>query len=397
MIFQFQSNIIILQANIHYFIEIEKRNDTMLTIEKKCSGTLAYSFPTKEEILFFDIETTGFSPKTSALYLIGVLYYQEDSWCLKQWFANDHASEKELLTNFLSFLTNFCLLIHYNGLGFDIPFLKEKCMQHQLINESKLLDQISQIDIYKRIFPYKKKLKVKNLKQKTLESFLHIQRKDPYHGGELIKIYQKYIKQSQTRNTSETDSWMHTLLLHNEEDLTGMLEFSSILYLTDLLDGVIDFTAVSITTADNQMTITATLPSSFLCPLSYQNKGETLTIKENSLILQISSYQGELKFFYENYKDYYYLPMEDTAIHKSVATFVDKDYRQRAKRENCYQKREGIFFPIYHSCSFPLFRTDYKSTLLYFSFDEKFSPDDKWIVDYLHGYFINNSSLLLES
>ena len=369
----------------------------MFTFEKKCSGTLAYSFPYKEELLFFDIETTGFSPKTSALYLIGTLYYQKNTWHLKQWFANDYASEKELLANFFSFLANFRCLIHYNGLRFDIPFLKEKCTQHQLNSESALLDNISQIDIYKRIFPHKKKLKIENIKQKTLENYLHIQRKDPYHGGELIKIYQKYIKQCQTRNTPETDSWMHTLLLHNEEDLTGMLEFSSILYLTDLLEGTTDFTTVSITTVDNQMTITATLPSSLPCPLSYQNKGETLTIKENSLILQIPSYHGELKFFYENYKDYYYLPMEDTAIHKSVATFVDKDYRQRAKRENCYQKKEGIFFPIYHSSSFPLFRTDYKSTLFYFSFNEKFFPDDKWITDYLHGYFINNSSLLLES
>lgn len=68
----------------------------MLTIEKKCLGKLSYSFHPKEDFLFFDIETTGFSPKTSALYLIGVLYYQKDNWYLKQWFANDYNSEKEL-------------------------------------------------------------------------------------------------------------------------------------------------------------------------------------------------------------------------------------------------------------------------------------------------------------
>ena len=41
--------------------------------------------------------------------------------------------------------------------------------------------------------------------------------------------------------------------------------------------------------------------------------------------------QDTLKYFYDNYKDYFYLPKEDTAIHKSVATYVDKDFRQKAK------------------------------------------------------------------
>lgn len=369
----------------------------MLTIEKKCLGKLSYSFHPKEDFLFFDIETTGFSPKTSALYLIGVLYYQKDNWYLKQWFANDYNSEKELLKNFFSFSEKFRYLIHYNGLGFDIPFLKGKCSQHQLNKEIILFDKISHIDIYKHIFPHRNKLKVENIKQKTLETFLHIQREDPYHGGELIKIYQKYIKQCQTGNTSETDTFLHTLLLHNEEDLTGMLQFSGIMYLVNLLEGSMEFTTTSINIEKDHMTIEAALPSSLPCSLSCKNNGDTLLIKENSLFLQIPSYQGELKFFYENYKDYYYLPMEDTAIHKSVAAFVDKNYRQKAKRENCYQKKNGIFYPIYHTNFSPLFRTDYKSDLFYFLFDDKFSPDRKWITEYLHGYFKNNSSLLLES
>lgn len=198
-------------------------------------------------------------------------------------------------------------------MGFDIPFLKGKCSQHQLNKEIILFDKISHIDIYKHIFPHRNKLKVENIKQKTLETFLHIQREDPYHGGELIKIYQKYIKQCQTGNTSETDTFLHTLLLHNEEDLTGMLQFSGIMYLVNLLEGSMEFTTTSINIEKDHMTIEAALPSSLPCSLSCKNNGDTLLIKENSLFLQIPSYQGELKFFYENYKDYYYLPMEDTA------------------------------------------------------------------------------------
>ena len=369
----------------------------MLTIEKNFSGTLAYSFPKKEELLFFDIETTGFSPKTSAVYLIGVLFYQKGNWHLTQFFADNYTSEKEILIHFFTILKEFRYLVHYNGLGFDIPFLKEKCSQHQLNKESTLLDELIQIDIYKRLFPHKKKIDVNNLKQKTVESFWHIQRKDLYNGGELIKLYQKYIKKHLTEDNEDSNTLLDTLLLHNEEDLTGMLEFSGILSLVDLLEGTLHFVSSSMSIDENQMTITATLPVSFPCTLSYKNSIDNLTIEKNTLTLQINSYAGELKYFYDNYKDYYYLPLEDTAIHKSVASFVDKEYRQKAKRENCYQRKEGIFYPIWHDCSAPLFRKDYKEKQSYFLFDNHFLPDTEWITSYLHGYFQNNPDMLLQS
>ncbi|MEG2700054.1 MAG: ribonuclease H-like domain-containing protein, partial [Hungatella sp.] len=43
---------------------------------------------TLEELLFFDIETTGFSGDYSNLYLIGCTYYTQNSWHLIQWFAD---------------------------------------------------------------------------------------------------------------------------------------------------------------------------------------------------------------------------------------------------------------------------------------------------------------------
>ena len=65
-----------------------------------------YNFPyNKNEIAFFDIETTGLSPKVSSLYLIGMMYFDNEtnSWTLTQWFADNYKSESEILTSFLSF------------------------------------------------------------------------------------------------------------------------------------------------------------------------------------------------------------------------------------------------------------------------------------------------------
>ena len=42
-----------------------------------------------EKILFLDIETTGLSPSSSQLYLIGIAYYEQSTWHIKQWFAQN--------------------------------------------------------------------------------------------------------------------------------------------------------------------------------------------------------------------------------------------------------------------------------------------------------------------
>ena len=53
------------------------------------------------DILFLDIETTGFSAKSSNLYLIGCSYYEDGEWQLIQWLAENYEEENEVLKAFL--------------------------------------------------------------------------------------------------------------------------------------------------------------------------------------------------------------------------------------------------------------------------------------------------------
>ena len=80
----------------------------------------------KEEVLFLDIETTGLSPKSSNLYLIGCVYYENDMWHSIQWFAEKYEEELQVLTSFFTFLKKYRFLIHYNGNQFDITYLLNK-------------------------------------------------------------------------------------------------------------------------------------------------------------------------------------------------------------------------------------------------------------------------------
>lgn len=71
-------------------------------------------------------------------------------------------------------------------------------------------------------FTFKNLLKLSNCKQKSLEEFLGLNREDPFNGGQLIELYKVYRQERDHR-------LLEVLLLHNADDLRGMLSVVSIL------------------------------------------------------------------------------------------------------------------------------------------------------------------------
>ena len=155
-----------------------------------------------KDILFLDIETTGFTAKNSKLYLIGCVYYKEDSFNTIQFFAEDYSDEKELLDEFFKFMKDFKVIIQFNGNNFDIPYILGKCAEFNLEYN---FDTCVGIDLYKRISPYKAFLKLENCKQKTIEKFLKIDREDIYSGGDLIGIYNEYVADNKKKKALQKE------------------------------------------------------------------------------------------------------------------------------------------------------------------------------------------------
>ena len=108
-----------------------------------------------------------------------------------------------------------------------------------------------------------------------------------------------------------------------------------------------------------------------------------LMIGKNRTSLRIPVYEGELHYFYSNYRDYYYLKKEDMTIHKSVASFVDKEYRENAKASNCYTRKSGKFLPQYNSVMQPEFRKEYKDKISYFEMTDDFCTSDIMLRRYI--------------
>ncbi len=78
-----------------------------------------------------------------------------------------------------------------------------------------------------------------------------------------------------------------------------------------------------------------------------------------------------MKYFYSNYKDYYYLPKEDVAIHKSVASFVEKDYRRQASARNCYTRKQSSYLQQWDVLFTPFFKRDYDDKDLFFELTDE--------------------------
>ena len=340
----------------------------MITAEYTFSPPSAYPLDhigSPEKLLFFDIETTGFSAAGSSLYLIGAASVTGGTWHLTQWFADRADGEEEVLQAFFSRLSSFDTLVHFNGDTFDIPYLEKRS---EILGVSCPLRQMASWDIYKKIRPLKKLLGLDSLKQKAIEQFLGISREDRYSGGQLIQVYEDYL-------TTRDEELCRLLLLHNEEDLKGMPLILPILSYPDFLTG--SFTLEEWTVweetdifgqKESFLEVTCRSRSRLPRPFSWDHpgfSGVSFSAEDDRLTLSIPILEDELKYFYPNYKDYYYLIYEDTAIHKSVGEYVDRDARKKATAATCYTKKRGRFLPQPEPADVPLFRTGYRSRTAY--------------------------------
>lgn len=331
---------------------------------------------TNSDLLLFDIETTGFSPDVTSIYLIGCCYYQNQSWQLIQWFADDYISEEQMLRSFIDFTKDFKVLVHFNGLGFDIPYMQKKIVHYTIDFD---FSSFLHIDLYKKVFPYKKILGLPNLKQKTIEQFLGLPRMDEFSGGELIEIYVNFMKHKFSHK-EEMNEELHKLLLHNEEDVCNLILLTSILSYCDLFE---EKPNVSHTLYENGIImITFILRNGIAHAVCYEDDLISLSVKDTVGQLKVACLTGVLKYFYPNYKDYFYLILEDTAIHKSVAEFVDKEYRVKAKAANCYTKKNGVFIPQFHGRLEPAFREGYRTKESYLEVTEKLLEDREMCSEY---------------
>ena len=317
------------------------------------------------DVIFFDIETTGLSASTSGLYLIGCMFTEGSRTVLRQFFADDLADEENALNAFADLLSAKNHIVHFNGSTFDIPYLKTKYMQHGLTDP---FDGKTGHDLYRNLMPLKRLYSLGSMKQKALEELCGIYREDRYTGGELIsvyKIYQREILLCRAIGKDETETvreMRKTLLLHNNEDIKGMLPVAELMGVLSFVSG--DFEVLEPYDEGGCVRVgvvpRATFPEHLI-----GRRGPFKMLKrerDGSLVVKVPLVKDSLKLFMNDFRDHYYIPSKDMAIHASVAGFLDKKDRKKATPATCYVHCEGCFFTVFEEDipeGLPLIKREY--------------------------------------
>ena len=408
------------------------------------------------DLLFFDIETTGLSADTSCLYLIGCLYCDGRHVISEQFFAEDPDEEALLIDSLDELISDARVLVHFNGQTFDIPYIDRKRTLLQLNAAPECIS----FDIFRYLKPLKSLFRLSSMSQKSLEVFCGLRRMDIYDGGELIDFYKRYLaitRLEQLRSKTSSPAYsadltsgltqagtqtskelLDSLLLHNFEDVLGMLTVAQLTAFVLFFGGdytiesasaelVSDSTGpahsvavpgsicpahsgaapvsispahsgavpVSISPAQPDAVPTNTfyirlrplksLPSDLIqAPLSVRcSDGHEITVSFSTagyVEIAVPILQTELRLYYPDYRNYLYLPGEDTAIHKSIAGFMDRSLTRKCTPANCYTRHSSAFLPIpgrMHketACEYLVFKRDIHDRMGYISLDEICRP-----------------------
>ena len=327
-----------------------------------------------------------------------------------QLFANSLSEEIEVLQGFQEYCKAKTQFISFNGKAFDTPFLEKSYSQYGL--KSPLTD-LPQLDLFKMIQSRKKFYQLPSYKLKECERFLGIQREDVYTGGELIYVYLEYLEHP----TKEAKA---LLLQHNFEDLLYLPSLFSFFAYEELFQGkgsycleksellseenklrlCFHFTKPTFPSGTEENTSTAeaqTYPHNsleeknvfFPKAISHHFEGFQLEVSGQEAILEIPLFSGEAKYFFKNFKDYDYIPAKDMALHKSLSQLYPKEEKQRAKAATAYQKKTGLFLPVF-SDSFPnLFQKEYKEKQNYISFTPELLENRSLMEEYFLSFLLH--------
>ena len=101
------------------------------------------------------------------------------------------------------------------------------------------------------------------------------------------------------------------LLLHNKEDLLGLLSSTNMLRYQDFFNGTFQVFETKI--CEDHLQIRLLLEHSLPNNLILKKEDFSFAVSDNIVDVEVFIIKDTLKYFYKNYQDYYYLPQEDTA------------------------------------------------------------------------------------
>lgn len=179
-------------------------------------------------LLFLDTETTGLSGGTGTLaFLVGLGYFTEDGFRLRQYVLKDPTDESAMLLDMLNFCEHFTGIVTYNGKGFDIPLLRSRLVLNRLPNPFESLAHFDLLYLARRI--WRNRLPSRSL-QDLEHEILNIPRsEDEVPGWMIPEIYFDYLRKGDATP-------LKGVVYHNGMDILSLAAL--FLYLSDSFENI---------------------------------------------------------------------------------------------------------------------------------------------------------------
>lgn len=356
-----------------------------------------YSFLKPGDILV-NIETTGLRPSSCFIFMSGWAVCvkndhagsdtQESSevrgtdlhLSCRTLLAGSRRDEESIMRSLREAIASSRRLILFGAYSFALRFLSERWMNYG--DDDFLAPGKKVLCIQKILTPWKERLNFPSLKKYDIEKKLGFYRSERISGEELISVYSCWEKE-------RTPGCRDRLIAHSEEDLRSLFALSRYCAFTDFTKNPSGVPEEITLGGDGTLSVRLSCPEIFPCEASWKNRFAGISLCGSTASFCISAFRGTLKYFLPGkVSEYYYLPEEDCAVHKSVALFVDKDHREKATPATCYVKRSGVFLPLPEKSpyrnSYPVFTPEFRSHSIYAEFKaEKWCSDQKILHLYL--------------
>jgi len=235
---------------------------------------------------------------------------------LISWISEQESDEYEMLTALSDALDSIRRIITFNGNAFDLPHLHQKYKAFDLMDP---LQGKQYLDLMLRLKPISRFLALPSGKLADFAGFLHLVQPD---GSDEASF--RFHPGAEDKHEASTPN-----------DALYTLECMSLLHYADFLDQGARIREV--TTDEERVIFRLHYPDGFPVGFSVHDSGFHLRFSEDGTVLLSSRIcNGSIRYYHTDVKNYWYLPLEGYAIHKSAAQYVDKSRREKAVRENCY-------------------------------------------------------------
>ena len=168
-----------------------------------------------EAVCYLDIETTGLS--MAPLFLIGLMYQSSGRLVVDQLFARDYSEEAAVLRFLNDLMPRFGILVTFNGIQFDVPFIEERMTIHKL--------GFSAPAVHIDLLPLARAVvggRTPNHRLQTLEMhFCGRRRVGDISGADIPQAYHDFVRTGDAKDLAN-------IFHHNRLDLVTMLQLVTV-------------------------------------------------------------------------------------------------------------------------------------------------------------------------